>query len=128
MRPVLLVVTLAAAACGDSAPTAAPCTRNDELAPCAQPSEATRVADEAWEVIVRATAEEQVEYLDGGVQCALTRRTCVVEECSYVRSPDVPPPEGWVLVVEDVPHYQGYGEDTEAAAIVACTEHHGLDE
>lgn len=78
-------------------------------------------------MVVRVTLEEQVEYLDGGVQCALMRQTCVAEECIYARTQDLPPPDGWFIIIENSPYYWGFGEDTEEAAIAACVDYHDLE-
>lgn len=142
-----LVIGTVLAAWGLAAPAAAQwtnTTERDEItgdvswyaispqvsaSPCSGSHSAERIPDEieAWEATLRTTVTEPVEYTDGGVQCLLTRTTCVVEECTYARSQDprFEPGQGWALIVDGELVTIGPGDDTAEAALAACRSYYG---
>lgn len=78
-----LLLTLGLAACAPSDPTSAVCTQPNIDNACTQPTTATRPAPDRWQVVLRLTITDVIEYRDGGVQCSYTSRRCVETECNY---------------------------------------------
>lgn len=81
--PNMAIALLALLACTPSDPTAAVCTLGNVDNGCAQPTTATRPTPDHWQVNLRVTVTDVIEYQEGGVQCSYTSRRCVETECNY---------------------------------------------